>query len=38
MLRWGSPLVPMDETVALLEVPDETRRRLGVRYSAGSED
>ncbi|MDQ2797399.1 MAG: Gfo/Idh/MocA family oxidoreductase [Actinomycetota bacterium] len=27
-----SPLVPLDETVAILEVLDEARRQLGVRY------
>lgn len=29
-----SPLVPLDETVAILEVLDEARRQLGVRYAA----
>jgi predicted dehydrogenase len=29
-----SPLVPLDETIAILEVLDETRRQLGVRYAA----
>jgi predicted dehydrogenase len=33
-----SPLVPLDETVAILEVLDETRRQLGVRYAADSQD
>jgi len=28
-----SPFVPLDETVAILAVMDETRRQLGVRYS-----
>jgi predicted dehydrogenase len=28
-----SPLVPLDETVALLEVIDEARRQLGARYA-----
>ena len=32
-----SPLVPLDETVAILEVLDETRRQLGVRYAADEE-
>jgi predicted dehydrogenase len=32
-----SPLVPLDETVAILEVLDETRRQLGVRYAADDE-
>jgi predicted dehydrogenase len=32
-----SPLVPLDETVAILEVLDETRRQLGVRYPADEE-
>jgi hypothetical protein len=27
-----SPLVPLDETVAILELLDEARRQLGVRY------
>ena len=27
-----SPLIPLDETVAILEVLDEARRQLGVRY------
>jgi hypothetical protein len=27
-----SPLVPLDETVAILEVLDEARAQLGVRY------
>jgi predicted dehydrogenase len=29
-----SPLVPLDETVAILEVLDDARRQLGVRYEA----
>ncbi len=29
-----SPLVPLDETVAILEVLDDIRRQLGVRYPA----
>jgi hypothetical protein len=29
-----SPLVPLDETIALLEVIDEARRQLGARYPA----
>jgi predicted dehydrogenase len=33
-----SPLVPLDETVAILEVLDETRRQLGVRYAADDAD
>jgi predicted dehydrogenase len=32
-----SRLVPLDETVAILEVLDETRRQLGVRYAADLE-
>ena len=32
-----SPLVPLDETVAILEVLDEARRQLGVRYAADEE-
>ncbi|MDT4915116.1 MAG: hypothetical protein QOC66_4244 [Pseudonocardiales bacterium] len=32
-----SPLVPLDETVAILEVLDETRGQLGVRYPADQE-
>jgi predicted dehydrogenase len=32
-----SPLVPLDETVAILEVLDEARRQLGVRYDADEE-
>jgi predicted dehydrogenase len=32
-----SPLVPLDETVAILEVLDEARRQLGVRYPADEE-
>jgi predicted dehydrogenase len=32
--RTESPAVPLDETVALLEVLDDVRRRLGVRYPA----
>jgi predicted dehydrogenase len=33
-----SPLVPLDETIAILEVLDETRRQLGVRYAADNEE
>jgi predicted dehydrogenase len=33
-----SPLVPLDETVAILEVLDEVRRQLGVRYAVDDED
>jgi predicted dehydrogenase len=33
-----SPLVPLDETVAILEVLDEARRQLGVRYPADDEE
>ena len=29
-----SPLVPLDETVAIVEVLDEARAQLGVRYAA----
>jgi hypothetical protein len=29
-----SPLVPLDETVEILEVLDEVRRLIGVRYAA----
>ena len=32
-----SPLVPLDETVAILEVLDEARRQLGVRYPADAD-
>ena len=32
-----SPLVPLDETVAILEVLDEARRQLGVRYAADAD-
>jgi predicted dehydrogenase len=32
-----SPLVPLDETVAILEVLDEARRQVGVRYAADEE-
>jgi predicted dehydrogenase len=32
-----SPLVPLDETVAILEVLDEARRQIGVRYAADEE-
>ena len=32
-----SPLVPLDDTVAVLEVLDEARRQLGVRYAADEE-
>ena len=32
-----SPLVPLDETVGILEVLDEARRQLGVRYVADDE-
>jgi predicted dehydrogenase len=32
-----SPLVPLDETVAILEVLDEARRQVGVRYDADEE-
>jgi predicted dehydrogenase len=33
-----SPLVPLDDTVAILEVLDEARRQLGVHYPADEED
>jgi predicted dehydrogenase len=33
-----SPLVPLDETIAILEVIDEARRQLGVRYEADASD
>ena len=33
-----SPLVPLDETVAILELLDEVRARLGVRYAADERD
>jgi predicted dehydrogenase len=29
-----SPVVPLDETVAILEILDESRRQIGVRYPA----
>jgi hypothetical protein len=29
-----SPVVPLDETVAILELLDEARAQLGVRYPA----
>jgi predicted dehydrogenase len=32
-----SPLVPLDETIATLEVLDEARRQVGVRYPADDE-
>jgi predicted dehydrogenase len=32
-----SPLVPLDDTVTVLEVLDEARRQLGVRYAADEE-
>ena len=32
-----SPLVPLDETIAILEVLDEARAQLGVRYPADQE-
>jgi len=32
-----SPLVPLDETVAILEILDEARAQLGVRYPADQE-
>ena len=32
-----SPLVPLDETIAILEVLDEVRAQLGVRYAADGE-
>lgn len=32
-----SPVVPLDETVAILETIDEARRQLGVRYPADEE-
>jgi predicted dehydrogenase len=32
-----SPLVPLDETIGILEVLDEARRQLGVRYAADEE-
>jgi hypothetical protein len=30
----GSPLVPLDETIAILDVLDAARAQLGVRYPA----
>jgi hypothetical protein len=33
-----SPLVPLDETVGILEVLDEARRQLGVRYPADEQE
>jgi predicted dehydrogenase len=32
-----SPLIPLDETVAILEILDDARRQLGVRYPADDE-
>jgi predicted dehydrogenase len=33
-----SPLVPLDETLAILEVLDEVRRQIGVRYGADAQE
>jgi predicted dehydrogenase len=33
-----SPLVPLDDTIAILEVLDEARRQLGVRYAADDQE
>jgi predicted dehydrogenase len=33
-----SPLVPLDETIAILEVLDEARRQLGVRYAVDEQE
>jgi predicted dehydrogenase len=33
-----SPLVPLDETVAIMEILDEARAQLGVRYAADDEN
>jgi predicted dehydrogenase len=33
-----SPMVPLDETIAILEVLDEARRQIGVHYAADDEE
>ena len=33
-----SPLVPLDETVAILELMDDVRRQIGVRYAADDQE
>src|SRR5262249_16467086 len=34
----GRPLLPLDETVGILEVLDGVRRQIGVRYAADDEE